>query len=95
MGKAADNEAIKLDATYWNNLAVSVAAGGVFVAYLGFFRGILESPPAITLETFKDGLFHSPDVRRIAAALVTITLALFASRSFYRQALREIAKLQD
>jgi hypothetical protein len=61
MGKAADNETIKLTAAFWNNLSVGMSVGGVFVAYLVLFQRVLESPPA--LEAMKDGVFDSPDVR--------------------------------
>jgi hypothetical protein len=47
MGKAADNETIKLSAAFWNNLSVGMSVGGVFVAYLVLFQRVLESPPAL------------------------------------------------
>ena len=93
MGKAADNETIKLTAAFWNNLSVGMSVGGVFVAYLVLFQRVLESPPA--LEAMKDGVFHSPDVRRLVAGLIAIALAIGLSVQFRKQALREIAKIQD
>jgi len=93
MGKAADNETIKLTAAFWNNLSVGMSVGGVFVAYLVLFQRVLESPPA--LEAMKGGVFDSPDVRRLVAGLIAIALSIGLSAQFRRQALREIAKIQD
>jgi hypothetical protein len=93
MGKAADNETIKLSAAFWNNLSVGMSVGGVFVAYLVLFQRVLESPPV--LEAMKDDVFHSPDVRRLVAGLIAIALAMGLSAQFRRQAVREIAKIQD
>jgi hypothetical protein len=39
MGKAAKNEAIKLAATFFNNLSVGLFLAGVFIPYLGFLQG--------------------------------------------------------
>jgi hypothetical protein len=93
MGKAADNETIKLTAAFWNNLSVGMSIGGVFVAYLALFQRVLESRP--TLEAIKDDVFQSPDVRKLVGGLIAIALALGLSAQFRRQALREIAKIQD
>jgi hypothetical protein len=38
MGKAADNEAIKLRATFYNNLAVGAALAGVIVPIVTFYQ---------------------------------------------------------
>jgi hypothetical protein len=38
MGKAADNEAIKLRATYFNNLAVGTLLGGFVIPYIALFQ---------------------------------------------------------
>lgn len=78
MGKDADNETIKLTA------AVGMSVGGVFVAYLVLFQRVLESPPA--LEAMKDGVFDSPDVRRLVSGLIAIALAIGLSAQFRKQA---------
>src|ERR1051325_1619719 len=41
MGKAADNEAIKLRASYSNNLAVGVTAAGIIAPYLLLVQKIM------------------------------------------------------
>jgi hypothetical protein len=39
MGKAADNEKRKLQATFYNNLAVGVSLGGALLPALAFYQG--------------------------------------------------------
>jgi hypothetical protein len=39
MGKAAENERIKLRATFLNNIAVGLAITGILVPYLTFIQG--------------------------------------------------------
>jgi len=42
MGKAADNERIKLRATWYNNVSVGLFVAGVFVPYLTLFQKLPE-----------------------------------------------------
>ena len=37
MGKAADNELIKLRATFWNNLGVALLAAGALLPQIGMY----------------------------------------------------------
>ena len=46
MGKAADNERLKLRAAYYNNLATGVVITGYAVPYFALMKKTLESPPA-------------------------------------------------
>jgi hypothetical protein len=47
VGKAATNEALKLRATFWNNLAIGSALAGVLLPVYSF----LKSGPDIITET--------------------------------------------
>lgn len=38
MGKTADNEAIKLRATWFNNMSIAISAGGSVLPYLATFQ---------------------------------------------------------
>jgi hypothetical protein len=40
MGKAADNERLKLDAAFYNNLAVGLFVGGAFLPAFGIYQNI-------------------------------------------------------
>jgi hypothetical protein len=43
MGKAAENERIKLGATFYNNLAVGLTITGLIVPYLTLIQGTFEA----------------------------------------------------
>jgi hypothetical protein len=93
MGKAADNEAIKLRATYYNNLSVGMAIGGVLVPYLAFFQRISEIEPALI--AIRNGGTDNADVRKLIGFFIAIAAALLISKRWRARARREIAKLQD
>lgn len=83
MGKAADNERIKIVATACNNTAVGLALGACLLPLIALYPHI---------ETIKISDILS--VRALSLALGFI-VALFAAIFFHRAALSEIAKIQD
>ena len=89
MGKGAENERIKLKATYLNNLAVGMALAGVLVPYLAFVQTWqpIHGFPVILYDWVGDGQ------ARIKVLVVLITLSF--SRWFRHKANKEIQKIQD
>ena len=82
MGKAADNEAIKLRASYSNNLAVGVTAAGIIAPYLLLVQKIMTEGKHVSLT---EGV-------GIAFA---VFVAFAISWKFKRRAQDIIAALQD
>ncbi len=93
MGKTADNEAIKLTATYCNNMAVGLALGGALIPYLAFIQRASEL--SSTLAALKSGAFDNSDVKKLLFFFGAFFLALVTSRLFRARAMKEIAKLKD
>jgi hypothetical protein len=89
MGKAAENERIKLKATYFNNLAVGLALAGVFVPYLAFAQTWqpIHGFPAILYDWVGDEQVHTK--------ILAVLIALSFSRWFRYKANKEIQKIQD
>ena len=81
MGKAADNEAIKLRANYRNNLAVNVVVVGIVVPYLLLVERIVEGKHVQFTEGFAIGF--------------AILVAFAISWQLKRRAQEIIATLQD
>jgi hypothetical protein len=81
MGKAADNEAIKLQASYNNNLAAGATGAGIIGPYLLLVQRIMEGKHV----QFVEG----------AAIVFTIVVAFAISWKFKRRAQDIIATLQD
>jgi hypothetical protein len=80
MGKTARNEQIKLKATFYNNLAITVLASGAFIPYLAFWP---KHP------------FDNMDVRDIGSTLVAIGVAFGAGCILRYKANEAIAQLED
>jgi len=95
MGKAADNERIKLRATFFNNLSIGLFLAGFIVPYLTamgkadeieqFFRDWLQTGPQLS----------DPQVRTILIAVLPIPAALWLAWRWRKRAVTEIAKIQD
>jgi hypothetical protein len=92
MGKAAENERIKLRATFYNNVAVGLVITGMFVPYLTIIQSELPNF-RIIFEAFRAGnpsQYEPPLVK-----LFAILLAFGSAAIFRLGANTEIAKLQD
>jgi hypothetical protein len=90
MSKVADNERIKLAATYMNNIAVGVLLAGFFVPYVALLQKMPDNP-----QLWLGGKPTVVDVLRVVALLVTIFLAVGVSFYLHREALRLPGKLRD
>jgi hypothetical protein len=93
MGKAAENEQLKLRATWYNNVSV-----GLFVA--GFFVPSLLLPqkfPEIThlLALWRGGTIQEWDVSELLAIFVPFVVAMFFSFYFRFRSHHEVNTLQD
>ncbi len=89
MGKAADNERIKLTATYFNNLAVGLFVAGSAVPYFVFFARFAE-----IVATFrKTG--QPTSGWPLLAAFVGMIAAFLLALLFRHVADLEIQKLED
>jgi hypothetical protein len=92
MGKAAENERIKLKATFLNNIAAGLFVAGVFGPFLAIIQGGL--PHVYVM--FND--FRSGNISQYGPlglkALASCT-AIFGAALFRHGARTEIAKLQD
>jgi hypothetical protein len=86
MGKAARNERLKLEATFYNNIAVGLGLAGVFLPVLS----ILNNPPT-TFSSFITTIVSEKGIFSIVAVLA----AFFSAYSFYRDARKEIDKIED
>jgi hypothetical protein len=91
MGKAADNERVKLNATWNNNVSVGLALAGVIVPYLAFVQ---NWTPLHGLHGFPAMYDWLGDQQNHFKALAFV-IAFVGSRFFRNMALKEIAKIQD
>jgi hypothetical protein len=80
MGKAAENERTKLNATFYNNAAVGTFLSGLIIPYIGFYRAVAEGPPSTS---------------HMVLAGVSAAVALSLAWEFRIIADRIIAKLKD
>jgi hypothetical protein len=99
MGKAAENELIKLNAAWFSNVSAGLTLTGVFIPVLAFAQ---NGPPPVFHElpaVFHDllaGTFRLPDVRQCEPlAFMAAVLAFIGARVFAGEARREIAKIRD
>jgi hypothetical protein len=80
MGKAAENERIKLGATFYNNLAVGLTITGLFVPYLTLVQGTFEA--RVMLADFLHGNFSQfSQLGPLAYKLIPCSGRLLAQRS--------------
>jgi hypothetical protein len=93
VGKVADNEELKLRATFYNNLAVGVAIGGFFLPYLAMLQRFGEVKATILF--IVSGVGDSADVRSTALLVLTFVGAFAFSIHFRATAHRLIQKIQD
>jgi hypothetical protein len=94
MGKAAENERIKLRATFYNNLAVGLALAGVLIPYLGF----IQSGGSREFVVISDALLAghiAPLTDGQGFAAFAFVLALASAAIFRYWASTTAAKIQD
>jgi hypothetical protein len=96
MSKAADNERIKLRATWCNNVSVGLTLAGVALPMFSLFRGETLQ----FLNDWIDGRFHlsqltEQDAMRVLTAAGVFCLAFVLAGLFRHDADGEMAKLQD
>lgn len=93
MGKAADNEKHKLDATYNNNVAVGLTIAGYWVPTTA---AVLNSYPLV--HKYYDGglVSFSQSERFFAVAIIVVSLVSLASAySFRRRAMAQAELIED
>jgi hypothetical protein len=93
MGKATDNERIKLRATFFNNLAVGLILAGVLIPYLGILdSGKFDNSDAVIRDFLAGNIStHGPVLLKIFTFLVVI----FCAAILRYAAVIELQKLQD
>jgi hypothetical protein len=91
MGKAADNERLKLRAIFFNNLSVACFVTGLFIPYLALLRGWGQSMHFF--EALLAGEWAS--ARSDALGLLAAVLALSLGYIFRRRADKIAQSLQD
>jgi hypothetical protein len=93
MGKAAENERIKLGATFYNNLAVGSTITGLLVPYLTLVQGTFEA--RFMLADFLHGNFSQSQLGPLAYKLLAMFGAFMCAAIFRGAADHQVAKIQD
>jgi hypothetical protein len=94
MGKAAENESIKLRATFYNNIGVGLLLAGCLIPYLAIYYKLAELIELLNSFDLADKVGPIA-VMKVFAALAAFISALYGSRYYRRLAQREIAKILD
>jgi hypothetical protein len=95
MGKIADNERIKLKATFFNNIAVGCAVAGFIVPYLALIQKYNEIQTVLKAYTSGTAGLDNGDVKNLLLLLSTFFVSIAIARWFRHRANREIEQLQD
>jgi len=85
MGKTADNERIKLKATFFNNIAVGCVVGGATIPYIAFFQKLQNEHVPI----------FSADPQLIWSTVGSIGLASILAFFFRLEANSQLKRLTD
>ena len=95
MGKTADNEKMKLRASFLNNIAAGLAVTAIAASFLGFFINGVQTIPI--LESFVNGdlSLFDPKVRTIMNPFGAAILAFGLCMIFRLSANRALEKIQD
>lgn len=93
MGKAAENERIKLTAAWFNNVSVGLTLTGVLIPVFSIYK----VDNFQLLDDWTSGRSHPTGLQgmQFLIAFVAVCLALYSAHIFSTSANREIAKLQD
>ncbi|MCX7298605.1 MAG: hypothetical protein NTU64_17460 [Hyphomicrobiales bacterium] len=95
MGKAADNERIKLRANIYNSLAAGTLLAGVFIPILPVYQAIPKIGDWLLSFFFKQVTAPEFDWTFVSLSAFAIAGAFWAGLGFHRDALREAEQLQD
>ena len=95
MGKAADNERIKLRATYYNNVSVGLLLAGGLIPYLAFFRDAGEFE--FRFSQMWNGIAPVTDaeLKKLIGGAMAVIAAFWGARLTRRWADQEIEKIID
>jgi uncharacterized membrane protein YidH (DUF202 family) len=93
MGKTADNERIKLRATWYNNLSIALTFTGVLIRVFSLYK----VQNFLLLDDWTSGRSHPTVVQvlQLVLTLVAFCLALYSAAHLHNSADKEIAKIQD
>jgi hypothetical protein len=91
MGKPLNKEQLKLTATFYNNLAVGSALGGVLIPLFGLYRDLPLGALFAPFLTFPP----PPPDERIAAASITAFVAFGVAWIFRRVANRVAGYVEE
>jgi hypothetical protein len=93
MGKAANNERIKLRATFYNNASVALWVGGAIIPYLALMR--VFEPPMNALIHWQFPPSAIDNMPTFVLSAIGISVASFMARRCSAWANEEILKIQD
>ena len=95
MGKTANNERIKLQATFYNNCAVALAIAGAFLPVLAFY-GRLPQLAEIVKSTQPDGSWwkHS-EFHSVAFSFLATLVAMIIASILRWRADKTIQSVED
>jgi hypothetical protein len=93
MGKAAENERIKLLAAWYNNISVGLTLTGVLIPVFSLYK----ADNFLLLHDWTSGTSHPNFLQglQFVVAFVALCLTLFSAAYFSSKANTEIAKIQD
>ena len=89
VGKAAENERVKLEATFLNSIAVGLVLTGVLIPCLVIYRH-----PELLTYALAGNFTQILTPRRVASG-VGVIISLCAGIYLHRWALKELTKIQD
>jgi hypothetical protein len=97
MGKAGDNERLKLRASLLNNVAAGLILGGVFLPAFTLISKMDEVSEWVFHVAKKDGTLtiSGSEALKSFLTLVAFVLALWAAGHLSRSAEKEIEKIKD
>jgi hypothetical protein len=93
VGKASENEAIKLRAAWFNNISVGLTLTGVLIPVFSMYK----VDNFQLLDDWASGRSHPTGLQgmQFLIAFAAFCLSLYSAHIFSASANREIAKLQD
>jgi hypothetical protein len=91
MGKTAENERLKLRATFYNNVAAGLLIGGLLIPFLA----VAIKAEDITERLVNWNLITASDLRVVIAYAFAMSLALSGAKSLRRHADSIIAGIKD
>src|SRR5438045_8909465 len=95
MGKAADNEQIKLKATFYNNVAVGLVLAGAIIPYLSLIAHLREVGAKLDRLTDDPSWDAFLDMRGTWYQILAFVAAIVLGHAFRMVADREVQKLAD